>query len=148
MRIYVSKEFEQYQFSRFKNNYVRQRSVVDTMMRLARIPTHLTKYDVETWGENVQQFYNKEYGTGKFKIFVFNALSTKPIYESDAETYTHPILIYHNNNHFDGIKCISSFFQQKNYCLTCCLSYSNKSAHNMACESRCIKCSGTGLFKY
>ena len=64
MRIYVSKEMTQPTFSRYKNDFKRQEVNVKQMMRRARIPLRLPEYTLEQWGPVVQDYYDKEYGTG------------------------------------------------------------------------------------
>ena len=57
------------------------------------------------------------------------------------------ILFYYMNyhdNHFDGIRTISKFFNARNYCLSCEASYFTPCLHNANCKLRCINCGSVG----
>ena len=104
-------------------------------MRKANIPMDLPEYTIEEWGPVVQAYYDQVYGVGKFKIFVFNNSNVKPIFKSQVQTFTHPILLYHHDHHFDGIRTLSSFMGCKFYCLHCESVYSN---HDVARLISCV----------
>ena len=114
-------------------------------MRRARIPQDLPEYTVEEWGPVVQTYYDQEYGIGKYKIFVFNASNVKPIYTSQTPPYTHPILLYHHDQHFDGIRTMSSFMGSQYYCLHCETTYNHNNEHFMRCKAGCVNCGDHGI---
>ena len=144
MRIYSSKELTQRQFSRYKNNKEMRRRDVHKLLSKANIPKNLPHYDAIEFCPIVQQYYDETYGFGKFKIFIFRDHGFKPIYKSDVEDYQNPILLYHHDHHFDGIRTISKFFGSTYYCLSCESPYSFQGHHDLKCKSRCINCSGVG----
>ena len=145
MRIYTSKEMPHQQFSEYKRNFKRQEAIIKQIMRKAKIPRDLPEYSIEEWGPHVQAFYDREYGAGKYKIFVFNASNVKPIYTSQTSSYTHPILLYHHDQHFDGIRTMSSFMGSRYYCLHCETTFSNHNSHFMHCKAGCVNCGEHGI---
>jgi hypothetical protein len=114
-------------------------------MKDAKIPFNLMEYGIETWGPVIQKFLDKKYGSNLYRIYVFNDYNfMSPIYKSEVESYSMPILLYHNGHHFDGIKHLASFFGKRYYCLHCESAFSHKQNHNSNCLARCIYCSGMG----
>ena len=144
MRIHVSREMTHQSFLRYKRNIKRQEAVIKQLMRRANIPMDFPEYTIEEWGPVVQAYYDQIYGVGKFKIFVFNNSNVKPIFKSQVQTFTHPILLYHHDHHFDGIRTLSSFMGCKFYCLHCESVYSNHDAHFMRCKAGCVNCGDHG----
>ena len=144
MRIYSSKEMTPMQFSRYKRNNGKRRQDVMMFLSKANIPTDLMSYDATIWCPVVQKYYDRVYGPDLFKIFIFRKNCLEPIYRSDAKAFQFPILLYHNNNHFDGIRTISKFLNCKNYCLSCESSYDSGCRHKSYCKARCRNCSGIG----
>ncbi|KAL3095127.1 hypothetical protein niasHT_027946 [Heterodera trifolii] len=120
------------------------RQKVLLLLREAGIPTTETEYDAEVYIHQVQGLWNVKY-PGEYKIFIFNDYQMRPITKSDVTDYQFPILLYHNNNHFDGIKTISKFFNKKNYCLSCESPYYKKIAHSLKCTSLCHGCREVGV---
>ena len=145
MRLHVSKQLTDPSFRRYRQNFRRQQAAVKEMMAKARIPRNLPEYRVEEWGPIVQAYYDEEYGVGKFKIFVFNNFHVKPIFTTQVQTFTHPIILYHHDYHFDGIKTISKFMASRFYCLHCETPFSNHKAHVMCCKAGCINCGEHGV---
>ena len=144
MRIYSSGELTWMQFSRYKQNDLRRKENVLKLLTRTNIPTNLSSYDAKKWCPIVQEYYNQTYGEGKFKIFIFKDNSFKPIYASEEKSYQYPILLYYHDNHFDGIRTISKFFNRRNYCLACEFPYDRDSRHKANCKSRCINCGSIG----
>ncbi|KAL3106462.1 hypothetical protein niasHT_012201 [Heterodera trifolii] len=114
------------------------------LLREAGIPTTETEYDAEVYIHQVQGLWNVKH-PGEYKIFIFNDYQMRPITKSDVTDYQFPILLYHNNNHFDGIKTISKFFNKRYYCLSCESPYSHKLEHSMNCTSLCHGCREVGV---
>ena len=86
------------------------------------------------------EYNDEEYGVGKYKFFVFNASNVKPIFKLQVQTFTHPIMLYHHDQHFDGIRTISSFMSSRYYCLHCESLYSNHDDHFMYYKAGCVNC--------
>ena len=111
MRIYESKEMPRQRFLEYRHNFKRQQCVIKQIMRRANIPNiplDLPEYSIEDWSSDVLAYNDQEYETGKYKIFAFNPSTVKPIYTSQTSFYTHPLLLYHYDQHFDGIRTMSS----------------------------------------
>ena len=134
------------QFLNFKQNVPEQKSRVDELMKAAGIQLGLEEYDVEIYLPIVQDYWNREY-PGLFKIFVFAEYGTyKPIFQTNIDTYVHPILIYHSNNHYAGIRCMHKFFNSSQYyCFSCCCPYNKPKNHSANCNARCINCQRVGV---
>ena len=144
MRTFASGELTWMQFSRYKYNIEQQKKNVLSLLNKCNISKNLLSYDAKEWCPIVQEYYNQIYGKGSYKIFIFKDYGFKPIYTSDVSDFMYPILLYHHNNHFDGIRTISKFFNKHHYCLSCESPYSNHDVHRASCKSRCINCSSTG----
>ena len=144
MRIYASNELTALQFFRYKNNTEKRRIDVMKLLKNANIPTNLASYDATKWCPIVQTYYDHAYGPKLFKIFIFRNHSYKPIFSTKVQDYKFPILLYHHDNHFDGIRTISKFFNREKYCLSCECPYDRNSRHSIVCKARCRNCAGTG----
>ncbi|KAL3116545.1 hypothetical protein niasHT_009953 [Heterodera trifolii] len=117
---------------------------VQLLLRDAGIPTTEPEYDAEIFIHPVQGLWSTKY-PGEYKIFIFNDYQTRPITKSDVTDYQFPILLYHHDKHFDGIKTISKFFNKRYYCLSCESFYERKSSHSMNCSSLCHGCREVGV---
>ena len=144
MRIHSSKEMTRHQFYTFKNNMNRQSQGVMRLLKKTNIARDAGSYDAKKCCPIIQKYYDEIYGPGKFKIFIFSNYSFKPIYTSNVDEYLYPILLFHHDHHFDGIRTLSKFFKSRNYCLSCESPYNRNHDHNLKCRSRCINCSGVG----
>ncbi|KAL3087668.1 hypothetical protein niasHT_028974 [Heterodera trifolii] len=114
------------------------------LLREAGVPTTEPEYDAEIYIHQVQGLWSTKY-PGEYKIFIFNDYQTRPITKSDVTDYQFPILLYHHDKHFDGIKTISKFFNKRYYCLSCESFYERKSSHSMNCSSLCHGCREVGV---
>ncbi|KAL3075564.1 hypothetical protein niasHT_036584 [Heterodera trifolii] len=114
------------------------------LLREAGIPTTQTEYDAEVYIHQVQGLWNVKH-PGEYKIFIFNDYQMRPITKSDVTDYQFPILLYHHNNHFDGIKTLSKYFKKRYYCISCESPYSHKLEHSMNCTSLCHGCREVGV---
>lgn len=123
MRTYATGELNRWQFWNYKTKSKQHKQDVQKLMNKAKIPKNLLFYDANEWCPIVQTYYDQLYGTGKYKIFIFRDIGFKTIYQSDVRHYQYPILLYHHNNHFDGIRYIAKFFSSKYYCLSCQSTY-------------------------
>lgn len=144
MRIFASGELNKWQFWDYKRKTNKQKENVAKLMRNANIPKNLLSYDANQWCPVVQTYYDQLYGHGKYKIFIFRDMGYKPIYESSGRQYQNPILLYHHDKHFDGIRYIAKFFNARYYCLSCLAPYSNAPLHTSKCKARCMNCTRVG----
>jgi hypothetical protein len=131
-------------FYQYKITPVRQYNDVQRLMKCLRIPLNKESYSINDYGEKIQQYYDRRYGqNGKrtFKIFAFCDWGKfKPFFESTAQTFTHPICLYYNNNHYDAIGCIASFFSVRKYCFACQRPFNRDATHDTHCHYRCRIC--------
>lgn len=143
-RVYQSKILDTRRFSELMGkSKIRQKQYVDVLLDGAKIPRGLREYDAAVYVPAVQQYYDEMY-PGKYRIFVFSSASYKPVLKSETLTYEIPLAIYHHNDHFDGIKHITSFFGKKSYCFFCERPYDRGSTHSSSCKGRCINCLRVG----
>uniref|UniRef100_A0A914N3P3 DNA-directed DNA polymerase n=4 Tax=Meloidogyne TaxID=189290 RepID=A0A914N3P3_MELIC len=99
-------------------------------------------YCAEEWVPRVVDLWNAV-NRGWFKVFIFGEFGENPIYKYGPDNFDIPIILYHNKEHFDGVRRVSDLFGQP-YCLSCEAVYNRKSNHAISCKSRCQKCSMVG----
>lgn len=126
-----------------ENQTTKLKEKVIILLHALGIPLEEPDYDANDYINTVQQFWNYKY-PGEYKIFIFNDYHSYPITKSDVIEYQFPILLYHNDNHFDGIKTISKFLGTPYYCLSCEKTYTHKTKHSMSCSSLCFGCREVG----
>nr|CAD2187268.1 unnamed protein product [Meloidogyne enterolobii] len=116
----------------------------DTKDLMANVgaPLDQASYDAQEWVPKVTDYWNSR-NEGQFKVFIFGELDEKPIFKYGYENYTTPILLYFNNNHFDGVRRASDLFG-KPYCLSCEIIYNRPKDHSITCTSKCQNCSRIG----
>ncbi|CAK5085959.1 unnamed protein product [Meloidogyne enterolobii] len=112
------------------------------LMENVGAPLDLTTYDANEWVPKVVDYWNSR-NDGLFKVFIFGELGEKPIFKYGDENHTTPILLYYNNNHFDGVRKASDLFG-KPYCLSCEIIYNRPKDHSITCTSKCQNCSRIG----
>nr|CAD2197277.1 unnamed protein product [Meloidogyne enterolobii] len=105
-------------------------------------PVDMSTYDAMEWVPKVVNFWNSRNGD-LLKVFIFGELDEKPIFKYGAENYNTPILLYYNNNHFDGVRRASDLFGEA-YCLSCEKIYHRQSDHSTSCLAKCQNCSRIG----
>lgn len=115
------------------------------LMNSLNAPRNLKKYDVKKYGNLAIDQWNQHYaGQHIFKLFVFGAYgSFRPLHAYGPENYTVPIILYFDNEHFDGVRRASDIFGQP-YCLSCEKIYDRPKTHDYNCKRRCLNCSRVG----
>jgi hypothetical protein len=113
------------QFCNYRNNSKKLCDGVQRMMVELKIDKSLEQYEAEIYCPMVEQYWSEKYGPSIFKIFIFDEYGTyRPIYASKNDEYRLPILIYHKDQHFNGIRTLRQFFNGcRNYCLSCSVPY-------------------------
>lgn len=107
----LSSTISQHLWLNIRKNPSLQRGYVIELMTQCGIPFHLDEYDIETYGNIVQEYYNKLY-PGQFKIFCFSDYGFyKPIFKSNVSNFNNVLCVYYINKHFHCIKNIRSFFK-------------------------------------
>lgn len=149
MRIYESMlkkgKMTYMQFKYLKDNQKKRHALVEELLEKTGIPRGLKEYDVETYVPIIQEYWNKIY-PGEFKVFIFAEFGLyAPVFKSAVDTYVHPILLYHSEKHFDGIRNINKFFGANKYCLECETTYNKDKDHSLNCKIRCKNCSSVGI---
>nr|CAD2176699.1 unnamed protein product [Meloidogyne enterolobii] len=116
----------------------------DTMdlMEAVGAPFVLDSYDADEWIPSVVEYWNL-LNKGWFKVFIFGNLGEKPIYKYGPDNFDIPIILFYNEEHFDGVRRASDLFGEL-YCLSCESVYNRKSNHNISCKARCKNCSRVG----
>nr|CAD2192347.1 unnamed protein product [Meloidogyne enterolobii] len=112
------------------------------LMENVGAPTDQSTYDANEWVPKVVDYWNSR-NQGLFKVFIFGELGEKPIFKYGAENYTTPIILYYNNNHFDGVRKACDLFG-KPYCLACEKVYHRQNDHSISCTAKCQNCSRIG----
>ncbi|KAL3076245.1 hypothetical protein niasHT_038740 [Heterodera trifolii] len=92
---------------------------------------------VDHWNNSQQQQH-------RFAVFIFGSSGQyKPLYKYINDHYDTPIVLYLNNQHFDGVQKLHGLFGQ-HYCLDCEKPYQRPSTHLNSCKARCLLCSRVG----
>jgi len=119
----------------------------DTIELMERIgaPMNLALYNAEYWIPLVVDYWNNKYsGQNIFKVFVFGSIGNyKPEIKIGPDNFDTPILLFYNNQHFDGVRKSGGLFGQP-YCFYCEKVYDRDITHRASCRARCIKCSRVG----
>jgi hypothetical protein len=126
MRIYQKdylgeRKLKQWEFDRLSKNPQRIRILVEELLDETGIAKNLDSYSAEEFCPVIENLWAQQFPL-MFKIFIFSEYGTyRPVYMSkDCEQYKYPIILYHKDDHFDGIRSMHKFFNQsKNYCFTC-----------------------------
>jgi len=100
------------------------------------------QYNAMEWVPKVVDFWNSR-NKGGFKVFMFGEFDEKPIFKYGVENYNTTILLYYNNNHFDGVRRASDLLGEA-YCLACETSYNRSKYHSASCKAKCQNCSRIG----
>ncbi|KAF7636004.1 hypothetical protein Mgra_00004585 [Meloidogyne graminicola] len=131
-------KFYNYMHSRFGQKNVLKNDT-DSLMNSIGAKKGQRNYSAAEWVPLVVDHWNNKF-TYQIKVFIFgeNGLY-KPIFKYGPETYKTSIILYHNNNHFDGVRRTGDLFGQP-YCLSCETVYDRSSKHNTKCLSRCMNC--------
>lgn len=114
-------------------------------MQAVGAPRDKDGYEAQLWVPAVVDHWNSEPGPHrKFKVFIFGASGEyKPIFSYGPDDFKTAILLYHDNNHFDGVQKSGNIFGRP-YCLYCAKTYDRASRHAKKCKKRCINCSRMG----
>jgi hypothetical protein len=136
----MHRELTRIQFHRYCRNQQQIEWDVHQLMLTLNIPLDLDSYDIETWGQKVEHHFNRNCRF-PIKIFAFNDASYyTPIFEGQTDYWERDLCVYFNNNHYDLIRNVRSFFCVRKYCFKCYKPYQTDSRHNMKCKARCINC--------
>uniref|UniRef100_A0A914H8Y8 DNA-directed DNA polymerase n=1 Tax=Globodera rostochiensis TaxID=31243 RepID=A0A914H8Y8_GLORO len=114
------------------------------LMEQLRVPLNMEAYDADTYVPRVIDHWNNTQQQHRFAVFIFGSTGQyKPLFKYVDNTYDTPLLLYFNNDHFDGVQKQGGLFGQP-YCLECERPYGRASKHNKTCKARCMLCSRTG----
>uniref|UniRef100_A0A914I5W4 DNA-directed DNA polymerase n=1 Tax=Globodera rostochiensis TaxID=31243 RepID=A0A914I5W4_GLORO len=114
------------------------------LMKQVRAPRNLKAYDADTYVPRVVDHWNNTQQKHRFAVFIFGSTGQyKPIYKYVDNSYDTPLLLYFNNDHFDGVQKQGGLFGRK-YCLECEVPYRRASQHNKCCKARCMLCGRAG----
>jgi hypothetical protein len=133
---------QQQRFSEYLYDHVLQRNDVLALLNVLKIPKKEEFYELEEWGEAVEDHYNQKYPQKKFKVFGFSESGFyKPYFKtSNNEDFVTPLSVFHKDEHFDAIKSIRSFLGCLNYCFSCEKPCRYGLEHRMSCKMHCINC--------
>nr|CAD2191466.1 unnamed protein product [Meloidogyne enterolobii] len=134
-------KFYNYLHSRKGMKQLLENDVLDLMIEVGA-ECHQEVYCAEEWVPRVVDLWNAV-NRGWFKVYIFGEFGEKPIYKYGPDNFDIPIILFHNKDHFDGVRRVSDLFGQP-YCLSCESVYNRKSNHAISCKSRCQKCSMVG----
>jgi hypothetical protein len=106
-----------------------------------KIPQKEPYYDLEEWGEAIEDHYNSIYPEKKFKIFGFSQSGFyRPYFTTNTQDFLTPLCVYFKDEHFDAVKSINVFLGCRNYCFSCEKPCRQGSEHTISCKIRCINC--------
>ncbi|KAL3105912.1 hypothetical protein niasHT_028356 [Heterodera trifolii] len=137
-----------WKFSRYLNNQYGQQGQLHhdavELMQQVNAPMDLDGYDADTFVPHVVDYWNNAQQQHRFAVFIFGSLGLyKPLYKYIDNTYDTPLLLYFNEDHFDGVQKQGGLFGRP-YCLECERPYRRMSEHNKTCKARCVLCSRVG----
>ncbi|KAL3117710.1 hypothetical protein niasHT_004991 [Heterodera trifolii] len=101
----------------------------EELMRQVAAPFFQSGYEAEKWVPRVVDFWNNV-------RLCWSACHQK--------NYNVSLLLYFNNNHFDGVRRDGRLFG-KPYCLSCEKVYDKASTHTITCRARCSLCGRVGI---
>uniref|UniRef100_A0A914HP88 DNA-directed DNA polymerase n=1 Tax=Globodera rostochiensis TaxID=31243 RepID=A0A914HP88_GLORO len=108
------------------------------------VPLNLEAYDADTYVPRVVDHWNNTQQQHRFAVFIFGSTGQyQPLFKYTDNTYDTPLLLYFNNEHFDGVQKQGGLFGQP-YCLECERPYNKASNHNKSCKARCMLCGRAG----
>jgi hypothetical protein len=115
------------------------------LMRAVGAQPNQQHYDATMWVPKVVEHWNRVHaGRFIFKVFIFGPTGNyKPKQISGPDVYNTPIVLYHDNFHFDGVNKLGALFGER-YCLACLKPFSREQEHTMKCRERCHQCSRVG----
>ncbi|KAL3117798.1 hypothetical protein niasHT_009844 [Heterodera trifolii] len=138
-------------FLRYKNSEFGFRGKferdTEELMRQVAAPFFQSGYEAEKWVPRVVDFWNNVRYAGRhvIKVFIFGESGRyKPLFKYGPENYNVSLLLYFNNNHFDGVRRDGRLFG-KPYCLSCEKVYDKASTHTITCRARCSLCGRVGI---
>ena len=140
-RIYAeSIENKKFAFYRLLKNEKRQKELVDTLKSEVKLEPKKDGYGLNDLIK-VQEFYDEKYPK-RYRIILFdsNSIYLRPIYKGPRPR-KYDLNLYLNNNHYDVIRKVSSFFKiKKRLCVDCGTTYTKDSFHRKSCAARCYLC--------
>ena len=135
---------ERWRFTRYRTNQHHQKKTVRKLMKEAEIPLDLAIYDARTHIPAIQNYFDLKY-PGQFRILVFRKIGKfAPVFSTGASTNIYPLCIYHEEQKFDAIYKITTFFGIRNYCFSCCAPFNKKEDHMASCKALCLNCREIG----
>jgi hypothetical protein len=118
-------DFYNYRTGRYAMRGELLRDALNLMERLG-IPLGQEEYSANTCVPLVIDLWNDpdrspfDANQYRFKCFIFGALGFyKAKYEYGDPNYNTPIILYHNDRHFDAVQSLNGLFGGRNYCLSC-----------------------------
>ena len=112
-------------FSEFRRSENKQREAVDNLITSMGIFPHHLFYDVEDYGQTIQDFCNENYPAAKFRLFAFKSSGDrfKHFYQSDVEEWMQPLCVFYwdEDGHYDAVKSLSLLMDNNSrfkYCFT------------------------------
>jgi hypothetical protein len=150
MRVYTKeyigeKRMTKQTFNNFRKNIMEQRILVIRLLSATRIEKNLNRYDAQIYCPIIQQYWDEQW-PNTFRIFIFSEYGTyRPAYSSPDTSYKYPIILYHKDDHFSGVRTMCRFFNTcPYYCFSCMAPYHIPANHKFSCKRRCINCTRVG----
>nr|CAD2209475.1 unnamed protein product [Meloidogyne enterolobii] len=112
------------------------------LLRDVGAPLDQPSYDAQNWVPKVVNYWNT-LNIGLFKVYIFGEFAEEPIFKYGQEKFDTPIILYHHNQHFDGVRRASDLFGEA-YCLFCEKTYNRPKDHATSCKVKCQNCSRIG----
>nr|CAD2206196.1 unnamed protein product [Meloidogyne enterolobii] len=112
------------------------------LLRDVGAPLDQPSYDAQNWVPKVVNYWNT-LDKDQFRVYIFCEFDEKPIFKYGPEKFDTPIILYHHNRHFDGVRRASDLFGEA-YCLFCEKTYNRPKDHATSCKAKCQNCSRIG----
>jgi len=110
------------------------------------IPLDLPAYTVSEYAPMLQQYFDRRYGAGAYRLTIFSSLGTlKPIYKGNNFPARCELCLYLWEGHFWGIRRFNNIFGTTFYCLDCERPFTKKDKHTIRCRAKCKQCCGIGF---
>lgn len=120
--ILKKKTMDRRRFHEFKADEAAQLNTVLDLLNATGIDQNRLFYDIEDYGEKIQEYIDQQY-PNKFKIFAFENAGKfrRPFWKSSKEYFEEPLCIFYwaETGHYDPIKSIRNLWHEESkydYC--------------------------------
>lgn len=120
---------------------------IEQIMKEIGAPLDQESYSLHDYGPKLQEYYDKKYGVGTYRILCYNErgdYSASWASDTKIAAFKMGICILYENNHFYPIRKMTTFFGVNYYCIYCQAVFNDRHNHTTKCIAKCRFC---GLFE-